>query len=122
MEHKCQDVQFVLNALAEACWSELAAEGDLLLEDDHFALFTADGWATVSPIDSVLAKIHPAKTNVFSDSFLCLGESSIYDLQENFEGLTAAGDDPTAHRRLSTTSARNAFVRPPPHHLHCDDA
>ena len=62
------------------CW-KLAGfhrRGNILLENDDFQSFKKKKgkWATVSPVDSVLARIHQAETNVFSDSVFCAREEA----------------------------------------------
>ena len=51
--------QLILNAVARSP-VVLTAEGDLLLEDDNFEVLMTGKCPMVSPIDSMLAKIHPA--------------------------------------------------------------
>ena len=123
MEHEYPDVHFFL---LEACWL-ITAEGDFLLEDNHFESSNTSKWAMVSPIESLLARIHQAKNARFLRLLLCLGGSSMWKpsggnlnaqranrtIQKGINSkFLDSGDDQTARlvRRLSTTC-----------HLHGDD-
>ena len=73
MEHKHRDVQFILEALVGSLVG-LAAERDLLLEDDNFESLKKAKWTVVSLKDSLLGKTHQAKGYVFFDT--CVWEEA----------------------------------------------
>ena len=85
MEHRYPNVQFIMDALAGSLVVS-TAEGDFLLEGDHFESVTTGKVALVSPIESVLTKIHDAKAYVFSESSsVSLGASLIWKASGTLE-------------------------------------
>ena len=78
-----------------------------MLEDDHFESFTTGKWAMVSPIDSVMAKIHQAKGYVFRVSVVSLGGSSMWKPSGHFDGRWT---DIRQQDGLNTSKSINAKV------------
>ena len=84
MEHKCPNVQFILEALVGSL-VVFTSKGYLLLEDQIFEPLKKDKWAVLSPEDSILSKIHQVKADVFSGSILCLGGQSMSKVTAKFD-------------------------------------
>ena len=75
MEHTYPDVQFIVNAFARSL-VVLTEEGELLLEDDNFELLNTGKWVMVSPVHSVMAKIHQVKAHIFLPAQHCVWEGA----------------------------------------------
>ena len=72
MENKNPDVQFILEALVGNP-TAFTAQGDILLEDPSFEPLKISTWTVENTIDSLLSKIHQAKSYALSDSMLRMG-------------------------------------------------
>ena len=82
MEFNFPNAQYILDTFVGSLVA-VAAESNILLGQNHEPLHKGR-WKVVSPIDSILSKIHQARVHVSSDSVLCVGTQAMSDATGKF--------------------------------------